>query len=116
MFHCLTATSAPVSTPSRESMKKPLINLLTTFCIFTLLVQATEGHAASLRTIRKLYRQKEYKRAKAALRDEMEHLKGNSYYEALLLLAKLETSIAHTGEDFVQTRHLRVLTVVLLRI
>ncbi len=71
-------------------MKAELVRIL---CILTVLSLAGNGADASLRSVRRMYREKKYDDAREALVRELQSYKGKSRSEGLLLLARLETEI-----------------------
>lgn len=74
-------------------MRRSTISCAAALCLCSLLLQTAESESASLRSIRQLYRNKEYEEAKSVLKRELPGFRGKSYSEGLLLLASLETQV-----------------------
>lgn len=83
-------------------MKKQGRNLTAVVIVFVMLASSSLTHGAGLRSIRRMYRQKEYDRARQALTDELSELKGKSHSEGMLLLARLETDASRAEELFLR--------------
>lgn len=86
-------------------MKKTPNSLLTATLIAALLLQAAGGNASSLRRIRNLYKNKEYDRAKTALREELGRLKGKTRIQGILLLAALESDVEECEKHYNEVIH-----------